>query len=389
MASFPKTVSAVASIGIALFASERARALDARSVGLGNTGVAYIDSGAAIYFNPALMDQTKTFSTTLTLAALSGVLETPITGPNTQFSSSSAPFPLFLAGANYRLTDRIVVGLAVYPTAGFGAKYEHVLNGQDVKLTAVAIEAAPTVSFSITKELAIGVGYRATYTQLDTGTPLLSTYAKQTVTGTNFLGAQIGLLYRPIESLRLGFAYRPKIGTSLSGTTELNGMSIPTSTYIAWPHEFRAGAALSLLDDRLLLAVDGTCVLYSDSTQELAIREDYASGPSTATAPLDWIDYFGAGVGVEYRVHPKVPLRVGYGIARSKTAPDAASYFFSPPGLLQSFHAGVGLRLEQWSFDLAGYYEAGATNVNNDRIANPGRYAIHGEAIAVSATLHL
>jgi long-subunit fatty acid transport protein len=379
------------SIGVVLalvLVASRAGAIDARAVAMGNTGTAFVEGGAAIYYNPALLDQTRRLDATLTLAAVSAVLETPITGPYTEYSSAATPFPLFLAGANLRVADRVVVGLAVYPTAGFGATYPRVLDGQDVTLTAVSVEAAPTASFAVTKELAIGLGWRATYTKLETGAPLLSTYEERSVSGTNLLGAQAGILYRPVPALRLGLAYRSKLSTSLSGTTSFNGMTLPTTSAIAWPHQFRAGAALALLDDALLVALDASYAMYSDATQELVIVDQYATGPKTTTSTLGWLDAYGAGVGVEGRIG-RWAVRGGWGIARSRTAPDLASYFFAPPGLLQSFHVGGGLRLERWSVDLGGYYEAAARNVDVDRIANPGRYAIHGFAGALSVTLHM
>jgi long-subunit fatty acid transport protein len=382
------TIAVSTAIALAL-AARQAHAIDARAVAMGNTGAAYVDDGAAIYYNPALIHQTPTFATTVSLAAVSAVLNTPIAGPNTQFASSSSPFPLFLLGTNYRLSDRIVVGIALYPTAGFGAKYERVLDGQDVTLTAVSVEAAPTASFALTEDLAIAVGYRATYTMLETGTPLLSTYEKQEVSGTSLLGAQAGIFHRPTRALRWGFAYRSKISTSLSGTTTFNGMTIPTTSSIAWPHMFRAGAAYSLFDDALLLALDASYAVYSDATQELAITESYATGPKTTSATLGWIDAFGAGVGAEYRVRPYLPVRVGYGITRSRTAPDLASYFFSPPGVLHSFHAGAGVRLDRWEIDMGAYYEGAARDIATSRIANPGRYAIHGVAGALSVSFRM
>jgi long-subunit fatty acid transport protein len=388
MARFKRHLAGAACV-LAIAATGDAIALDGQSVGMGNTGTAYVSNGAAIYFNPALLHQTETLGATLALAPVSAVLDTPITGPNTQFSSSGAPFPLFLAGMNYRVADRVVLGIATYPVAGFGANYSKVLNGQDASLTAFAIEVSPGASFAITRDLAVGVAYRITYTGLQTGAPLLSTYENQSVSGTNFLGAQVGLFYQPIAPLRLGFSYRSKISTDLGGTTSFNGMSLPTTSSIAWPHQLRLGAALSLLENRLLVAVDGSYAMFSDSTQQLVIVQQYPSGPQSTTTPLDWIDSFGVGLGVEYRVVPQVPLRAGYTVGRSNTGENAASYFFVPPGIAQTFHAGAGLRLDRWAFDLGVYYESTARDVPNDTIANPGRYAVRGVAGSLSVTFHV
>ncbi len=375
-----------------LAAARSASALDAQSVGMGNTGTAYISNGAAIYFNPALLQQTGKFEGTLAIAPVVAVLQSPVTAPNVEATSSTSVAPLFLGGWNYRLSDRFVVGWATYPTAGFGATYPKVLNGQDLSLSAASIETSPSVSFAILRNLSVGVGYRVTYTALQTKTPVFNQSESQSVSGFNFLGVQAGVFYQPVPALRLGLAYRSKISTDLSGTTTVTGSSesLPTTTTLAWPHMFRAGAALSLLHDSLLIAADVSYAMFSDSTQALVITTQPSSGaPTTQTSPLDWIDSYGVGLGVQYLVHPMVPVRIGYSAGRSNTGDQAASYFFAPPGFVQTFHAGVGLRLERWDFDLGAYYESAAVNVQTDTIANTGRYSIQGVATSLSATFHI
>jgi hypothetical protein len=147
--------------------------------------------------------------------------------------------------------------------------------------------------------------------------------------------------------------------------------------------------ALSLLDGALLVAVDATYAMFGESTQTLLVTQRYASGPATSTIPLDWVDSYTVGVGLEYLVAPRVPVRVGYGAGISSSGEHAASYFFVPPGFTQTFHAGVGLRLARWAFDLGAYYEDTAKDVQSDAIANPGRYSIRGAAASVSATFHI
>jgi long-chain fatty acid transport protein len=375
-----------------LVTARTASAIDAQSVGMGNTGAAYIANGSAIYFNPALLQQTGTLSATIAVAPIVAVLRSPVTQPNVDATSSTSVAPLFLGGFNYRLGDRFVVGLAAYPTAGFGATYPKVLNGRDLGLTAASIEVSPSASFAILKNLSVGVGYRLTYTLLHTETPVFTQTESQSVSGWNALGVQAGVFYQPMPSLRLGLSYRSKISTDLAGSTTVTGssQSLPTSTTLAWPHMFRAGAALSLLHDSLLLAADVSYAMFSDSTQSLVIATQPSSGPPTSqTSPLDWVNSYAVGLGVQYLVNPMVPVRLGYSAGRSNTGEDAASYFFAPPGFVQTFHAGVGLRLERWDFDLGAYYESAAVNVQTDSIANTGRYSIQGIATSLSATFHI
>jgi long-chain fatty acid transport protein len=373
----------------ALAWSRTAAAQDAQSLAMGATGTAYIDDGSAITFNPALLHQTGALTATLALAGASARLETPIAGPNTGFASAATPFPLALAGVHYRVNDRLVLGVAAYPSAGFGAKYENVINAENVTLTAASVEIAPSASFALRDELAIGVSYRVGYTALSAGAPLFTTYETESLSGTSLLGAQLGVFYRPLPSLRLGLAYKTKTHTSLSGSTDFNGQSYPTTSSIDWPHQLRFGAAWSTDDGALLVAVDALYAAFSDATQDVVLTQQYPSGPKTLDEPLDWRDSFGLGVGAQYVALRRVPIRIGYSLVRSQTRDDAASYFSLPPGLLHGFHAGAGVNVARWSVDLGGFYQGSAHDVPVNTIANPGRFAARVVAVALSATFRI
>jgi long-subunit fatty acid transport protein len=380
--------------------TREARAIDARSVGLANTGTAYIDSGAAIYFNPALMQQTQSYAATLAFGGTSAVSRGPVDGPNTSVSSSGAPSPAFLAGASYRLNDRFVVGLAMYPTLGLGADYRKVtsLSGGELKTTAYALEVSPAVSFAITDALSVAIGYRATVAALDTVQSSPGQTQETSVSGTNWLGVQAGAFYRPIPPLRLGLQYKALVTDDLSGHTTVTGSMtgsttgstpIPTTSSLSIPHALRAGVALSLLDDALLLVVEGGWTLFSSSWRELVVTQQPPhAAPSTNTEVLDWIDALVFQAAAEYRVHARVPVRIGYEIERSQTSPQSAYYFFLPPGVVQAVHAGAGFLLPHWSIDLGGYYEFGGQQADGTKLGNPGYYGIHGAAAVLSATLH-
>jgi hypothetical protein len=175
-------------------------------------------------------------------------------------------------------------------------------------------------------------------------------------------------------------------------------MQLPTTSSIEWPHSFRLGAAYSMLEGTLLLAVDVQYSMFAEANRDgcapgtsncLAIIQLYPSGPKLTVTPLDWVDSFAVGAGAEYLAHPHVPLRIGYGLVRTQTGDAAASYFFVPPGLAQSVHAGIGWKGARWSFDAGAYYEAAAKTVYEDTIANPGRYAAHAVAMSLTATFHI
>jgi long-subunit fatty acid transport protein len=106
---------------------------DARALGLGGTGASFIENGSSVFLNPAALDGIKTFAVTAVLAPVQPVLTVPLpSGPmsvNPAVTADAPFFPLFLAGAGFRLSDRFVAGIAVYPTAGVGSTYKKAIAG--------------------------------------------------------------------------------------------------------------------------------------------------------------------------------------------------------------------------------------------------------------------
>src|SRR3954469_11270224 len=102
-----------------------------RSAGMGGTGVAFLDSAGAIPTNPALLDQIGKLTISLDAFAIFAQPEAPYTiwhldanGQHYQTyetvrsDRTGAVLP-FLGGA-YRLFDRVVLGIGVYPVIGQG-----------------------------------------------------------------------------------------------------------------------------------------------------------------------------------------------------------------------------------------------------------------------------
>src|SRR6266516_1205561 len=124
-----------AGVGCALLGGTEARAsidlaaqYDARAVAIGGTGSSYVENGASVFLNPATLDGVKNVAATVDLSPIGPALTTPLAGPESSVKSDSSFFPLFVGGGAFRLSDRIVVGLAVYPTTGFGATYSKAIE---------------------------------------------------------------------------------------------------------------------------------------------------------------------------------------------------------------------------------------------------------------------
>jgi long-subunit fatty acid transport protein len=280
---------------------------DGRSAGMGGTGVAFLDSAGAIPTNPALLDQIGKLTITVDAFAIFAQPEAPYTiwhldGAGQRYQNyetvrsdrTGAVLP-FLGGA-YRLFDRVVIGLGVYPVIGQGTAAQYRPAPDELpQLIATneaamgLVEAAEAVSIRLLDNLSLGLMWRVTYMTQSVSTPVptggqpagvllnasrtAAANADIDVTGINFAGLQVGLLYKLLPNLRLGFTYRNKVVVEGTGTTTTalgpTPIVLDTKSGFTNPHMFRAGVAWSILEDKLLLAADFKYLMYAEAFKEL------------------------------------------------------------------------------------------------------------------------
>jgi long-subunit fatty acid transport protein len=368
---------------------------DARSVAMGGTGGAYIENASSVYHNPAALDGVKRLAITAVLSPMAPRLKSPVAGPNTEVKSDFSFFPLFLVGGAYRVAERVVVGFAAYPTAGFGAKYTGVsIMGSppsDFEFSIVAMEASPAVSYALSDKVAIGAGYRVTWTMEKQSVPASPNgpAVDQTMSGFSFLGAHFGIYLRPNPNVSVALTYRTKTSSKLTGTTTIGGADLDTKMRFATPHVLKLATAFRAFEQKMLFAIDLKYLLYKESNKELVQTLETPAGPMDQTIPLNWKNVLAVNTGLEYWFVSDFAGRVGYTIQRSSVPKDGATYFTPPPSILHSIHAGVGVKLSNWDLDLGGDYSfGGADAFNNNPPSFPGRYSIANMLASVSATYH-
>lgn len=394
--------AALSSAASPVHAGEAAAQYDARSVGMAGTGAAFIQNGSAVYHNPAALQGIDTFSATATISPTKVSFSAPFV-PNQSESASVPIVPFGLLGAGYRLGERVVIGAAAYATAGMGMTYEKVaaLGGQDFKTAIAVIETQPAVSVKILDNLSVGAGYRIAYAYQNIVTPTLPTGpgVNGERSGWNFLGAQVGVLYRPIQPLRLALTYMTKTSTELKGDVTVNlpppapGVQGEMRTDYYTPHILRLGTALSLLDEKLLLALEFKAALYGDSHKDAVTTITTPVGSNATTQPLNWNNSYTWNLGAEYTIADRFPVRLGYAAFTSPTPYSTANPFALPPGVAHSFSGGAGVRLTNWDFDLGAIYTFLTADLSNPNYPaqptpTPGHYAVLTLLGSLSATYH-
>jgi long-chain fatty acid transport protein len=397
---------------------------DARSTGMAGTGAAFIDSAAAIPINPALLDYTKKLTLTLDGTLLVAQPQSPYvvthTSPdggtykNYESIRSERTFgPLFFLGAAYRLTDRLVVGAAVYPLLGMGTQAEYrpspdLFPSLRIRTESAAglIEVGVPISVRILENLSFAAMWRLSYmTQSATqpvtpdgmirdasGNPI---YAKLDVSGWNAGGLQLGLLYRPIPSLRFGLTYRSKVKVNGSGTTTTvnpadgETLKLDTRAPFTNPHIFRAGVAWTTLEDKLLFAADFKYLLYAEAYKNITTTVVMDGRPMDTVTVTNWQNAYAVQVGVEYKAYDDTAFRAGYTMVMSATPKDYAKAGMAPPGASHGITVGVGSTvIDNLSVDFALEYISYSVKVDRATPDNAGvgTYASNSGQFGMSAT---
>ncbi len=384
---------------------------DGRSMALGGAGAGYLDDGAALAFNPASLEQMETFVATLDVSLFIPRATAPfpaMTGGVEQIDSARSAFPLFFLGAAYRLWDDMpvkpILAAAVYPTAGFGAKFEdiEIYGGESIEQTITSLEFHTPIILTIIDGLAVSVGWRGTFTlnQMVAHDFMMGKIESE-MSGWNFKGLSAGLFFQPIDMLRFSFVFRNKIDLISEGTTEMNApppapagerATFDTRSEFAAPHTFRFGTAVSLLNKKLMLALDLKFALYKPVAETMTIRTFLPDGTELPPQEMkmNWKNVLAVHLGVEYALLPLLDLRAGYSLSNSATPKTNAQPFLTPPGLLHGIHLGTGLHLVYFDINFGGYWSFGGEEVEDNAETGVlgGEYATNSFMFGLSGVFH-
>lgn len=403
---------------------------DARSMGMGSTGVAFLDSPGVLALNPAALDGIKELALSLDIYLIVAQPQAPYTvthvdGSGQMYSNyetirsepTAAPLP-FIGGA-FRLHERVVFGAGIYPMVGQGtqARYQPAPELRpDLWIENQAalglIEVGNALSVRLLDNLSFAAMYRITYMTQTVSTPLPGralggtildpdgnpVYGNIDVSGLNFAGFQLGVLWKPVPTLGLGFSYRNKVTMEGEGTTDsknpLNGepVSVPTIMEFPTPHNFRVGLAWTTLQEKLLLAAEFKYLMYAEAFETLKTTTTRNGMTSTTETPTHWKDAYNVYLGAEYTLSKLLRLRGGYIMATSATPEEYAKQFMAPPGVSHCGTAGIGFKLlEDLNVDLAAAYVVLQSEIDTATPDNSGvgTYASHGYELSLSAMYHL
>jgi len=386
-----------------------------RYVGLGGQQIAVVDDAYSSFYNPAGLMGVKNFDLAIDSSTLFTQNGAPIGGANQQKTGELNLGPLFFLGSAYRLTDRVVIGLGVYPTALQGGKFSNVTYSDDItnkewsnKL--VRIEIAPSVALKLYGPLSIGMSYRLGYTRLENQSGIFSVAnIDSTMSAWDGKGFKIGTSLKDLDGFSAALTWRFRQTMNLKGSTtqtvDLDALSlgtgaassvIPTSMRVNIPAQLQFGLAYQWIPNKFLtaFAYEYTANQVIKSMQLV----DRTGVNSFQDVPLKYRDGHTFHLGAEYvfdmASDRKLRTDVGFAVDRAVTKSEYPNPILPPDADYYGYALAARYEMERNQFGLAfnyGQYSSKSSTINSSVPAGtvfPGEYSLLSFMIVADYQYH-
>ncbi|MBW4561339.1 MAG: outer membrane protein transport protein [Mojavia pulchra JT2-VF2] len=318
---------------------------------LGNAfagSAASADDASTIFFNPAgltrLPDTSVVGGTYVIFPYVSFqnqgsrvVTGQPLTGGNGGDAGVDAIVPNLYAA--WSVSDRVKLGIGINVPYGLTTQYDNDWVGRyhAVESKLITYNINPTIAAKVSDNFSVGAGLNIQYAEATLSNAIdfgligrsvgLPTQSQQAdgfvkVTGSDWsVGYNLGVMYEPSKSTRIGLSYRSPITQDIRGNADF---TVPDNLRILTARgqftDTGASAVLNLpdtlslavyheLNPRVSVVGDVTWTHWS-RFQELRVRFDNPA-QADSVQPENWNDTYRVGIGLNYAVNDQLTLRTG------------------------------------------------------------------------------
>ncbi|MBN2427583.1 MAG: transporter [Deltaproteobacteria bacterium] len=422
---FGTTVLSLFFCGAAFGAGFHIHEQGAKAMGMANAFAAQADDPSALFYNPAGIAFQEGTKISLGVTVIN-VPETEFNGTTELGNSSSNPaagdtvngvdekarkdifFPPNLY-ITHSMVDRpfsFGIGFnSIYPLAKRWSSTSP-FRDEIKELAIKPFNIQPTVAYRIDKwNLALAAGIDYTYAQVWLEKSPYTDVAPGVDGGATNLGDMeiegdgdgwgynFGLLWKPIEKVSVGVAYRSEIKLDISGDADFLSFVAPAgspygtfnggaSTEITLPDTWSFGIAYKPTQ-KLTLEFDADRFGWS-SYKELDIDLTNSTIGDPAAAPKNWDDCWAYRFGMQYSVNENLDLRLGYAYDTTPQ-PDSTVGPELPDADRHNYTFGIGYKFGNAQFDLAYMFvDFKDRTVDND--IQTGTYKSEAHLLAANLT---
>jgi long-chain fatty acid transport protein len=282
---------------------------------MGGVGIAAPqDAISAVFSNPAAMCfgpycPGSEFNFAGTLFTPKVDAKVTLGGSTIKADSASNIYAIPAIGLSTPITKTLPLwrfGLAAYGVSGLGVDYRNtnldqsqyanfggypLVAGQYTQLS--IMKFAPSIAFEPNSQLSFGLAAHMDYAMLDLGSGTSAGYG---------FGAQLGLIYKPMDRLSLGATYVTPQKVKHERVSDFDGNGTKDDFELESPQQAGLGVAFDILPGKLLVELDGKWINWANA----AGYKDF-----------DWEDQWVLGFGLQYKATDKLVLRAGYNYANN------------------------------------------------------------------------
>ncbi len=404
--------------------------IGSKATAMGGAFTAYADDPFAVYYNPAGLTQMKTEMFSLGLMVMNPNLQAkdfqvPALGIGPANFSDESPY-LYVPHVGFAtpIDDNVVFGIALYAPFGMDlewpsnpARNPAAYNCYDAGIVREVV--TPAIAYRYNDQWSFGLG--VSFGRANDYAKLQSlglaqqgfTAAEEVDMDDDFnYSFNVGVMYRPMDTVSVGVTYRSRTDTDYDGHLELAGLTAAEKANLNTLLKTASGGAMqglthysykvsmSSIDfpdqlqvgvryqphERLSLEADMVWTNWSivktetlkiedrELQQALAILAGQKTPVTQIVTPRYWKDTKQVKLGIEWKATDLVTLRGGY-FYDPTPIPDNTFDVVWADADKTTIAAGIGLNLAPWTIDGVVQY----TNVEHERI-------IGGESVNLNDT---
>lgn len=351
----------------------------AKATAMGGAFIAQANDATAIFYNPAGITGLQGFH--LSLGATVIQPQAYFLGPTSIDENLYSPakdetFVMPALYATYQISEKLAAGLGFFVPFGLGSDWGQDWVGRTLATNSdvQVLELNPVIAYKVLDNLSLAVGYEFALASviLEKSVYLgyaLDKHAEFKLEGeTTAMSFNLGLQYKPLKSLTLGFMYRhemtldfkdgeatfelPQTTDGVAAYLQQNLPNTKGSSKLVLPARIGFGVAYDFTD-QLTAEFDYLRMNWS-SYDELVLKfEEPVNGQSEQVEVKNYDDQASYRLGFEYRLNDKIALRAGY-LRDAHAVPDEYVEPTLPEGDRNIYNFGLGYKLGNLTID--GYY---------------------------------
>lgn len=227
----------------------------------------------------------------------------------------------------HQINDSLWAGLGLTVPYGMGTEFDENWAGMDrgTESMILTFDINPNLAWKVNDKLSVGGGISLQYAKAELGfgfdfdVPSFKTAAHANVKGDSWAwGWNVGMMFQPVETVRVGLAYRSHIAHNADGhtTLDINGMGSLTSDMkvrIKTPDTITLSATWEATD---ALRLSGTArwSKWSNFKSLSLDNSGFGSAPAIdphSTITNNWDDTWFFSVGADYKLNGQWTVRGG------------------------------------------------------------------------------